>query len=125
MALAKLTIDDDLIEQIEKLAGLGLTQNEIAHCLGVSPATWFNYKKDYEELGEAVGRGKARGVKEVSTVLYDLCMIGNMDAIKTFLKLCHGKSEKMEIDAHVEGHTPIEWVIQPVAPANNVPDIDE
>lgn len=119
MGAALLEVNDELINEIEHLAALGLTQSEIAHCLGVCPSTWYNYKKEYEALGDAVGRGKALGVRNVSDVLYNLCLQGNMDAIKTFLKICHGKTEKMEIEANVEGLSGIEWTIQPVAPLDH------
>jgi len=109
-----------ILNKAEELGALGLKQDEIAHCLGIKPTTLYYKKIEYPELEHAIGRGKAMGVETASRVLYELVKEGNMDAIKTFLKLCHQKSEKFEteLSGSIETNSKVEWLVQPIIPAN-------
>lgn len=112
--------DKATLEQVEHLAKLGLTQDEIAHTIGIGATTFYYKKIDYPELDAAVKRGKAAGIQIASTQLLEMVQIGNIEAIKTFLKLCHGRSERTETQhsGAVETTSKIEWVVQPIMPGH-------
>jgi len=52
------------------MAGRGLTVNQIAICLGVSPATIYNKQAQYLEFLETIKKGKAVGVSKVTNALF-------------------------------------------------------
>lgn len=57
------------LEQVEKLAGFGLIDTEIASVIGISTATLNNYKKKPEFL-ESLKKGKAKADAKVIESLY-------------------------------------------------------
>ena len=57
------------LEQVEKLAGFGLIDTEIASVIGISTATLNNYKKKPEFL-ESLKKGKAKADSKVIESLY-------------------------------------------------------
>lgn len=61
------TID---LEQVEKLAGYGLTDEEIGDFLGISHQTINTYKDKHPEFLESLKRGKVRSDTEVVKSLY-------------------------------------------------------
>lgn len=60
------TID---IAQVERLAGLGLTDRELAVSLNISPDTFYTYKKK-ADFSEAIKKGKAVADDKVVQSLY-------------------------------------------------------
>lgn len=58
------------IEQIETLAGLGLTIEEICIFLKITKKTLYKRMKDLPEVGEAVERGRIRANAQVVKSLY-------------------------------------------------------
>ena len=46
------------IDEVEKMASYGLTQEQIASILSIHPETLINYKQRYPEFFEAIKRGK-------------------------------------------------------------------
>lgn len=55
---------------IEKCAGRGYTDEEIARKLGISVATFYNWQKEFLEFLEAVKRGKKVADNKVEQKLY-------------------------------------------------------
>jgi len=110
----------EIIERVAYLAKLGLTHDEIAHSIGIGLTT-FHYKKiEYPELDAAIKRGRANGVEIASSKLLDIVMEGNnVPAITTFLKLCHGRSERTETkhSGNVDTTSKVEWIVQAITPA--------
>lgn len=74
------------IAEVERLAGLGLTEHEIAASLGVNYTTLLDRKKTLSEFSEALKRGKIKAVTEVSNAMYNAAMDGNITAQIFFLK---------------------------------------
>lgn len=97
MGRKKIEID---LDKVAELAGRGLTQGEIAACLGVSLRTIEGRKAQVAEFAEAIERGKASAAREVSNKLFELCKRGNLGAIVWYEKTRRGLSDRvaMEID---------------------------
>lgn len=58
------------LAEVEKLAGYGLIEEEIADFLGISPASLSNYKVKHPEFLEALKRGKLKADTRVVESLY-------------------------------------------------------
>jgi len=56
--MAKLKYDASFPEKVEAHAGNGDTDSRIARRLGISPASFYNYKKQFPEFAEALERGR-------------------------------------------------------------------
>lgn len=51
-------LSSDGLLRLEAYARDGLTDEQIAHNMGISPATLYNYKRDHLEILEALKKGK-------------------------------------------------------------------
>ena len=64
-------VTDGVLAQIEAAAGQsGLSKEEIAWGLGISPATYYKFQKLYPEMTEAYKRGKALANAQVINKLF-------------------------------------------------------
>lgn len=95
MAAPKLEID---IAEVERLAGLGLTQEEIAESLGISERTLRRRKGDMSILSAAIKRGKTAAGREVANALYQKAISGDVGAIVWWEKTRRGMSDKQKIE---------------------------
>lgn len=77
MARPRIEID---ISQVEAMAGRGLTEEQIAHSLGISHDTLFRRKKDSAEFREAIKKGKAKGLRQITNSLFTSATNGNVTA---------------------------------------------
>ncbi len=85
------------LKEVERLAERGLTQQQIAACLGIGRQTLYNRKKDMEGFAEALARGQAKGLKEITNKLYEQAMDGNTTALIFYLKARGGWADKTEV----------------------------
>lgn len=91
----KIEID---LAQVEAAASRGLTNEQIALALGISHQTLYTRKKENLDFLDAIKRGRAKGVLEISNKLYELAKASNLGAICFFLK-CKGEfREKIDMD---------------------------
>lgn len=67
---------------VEKLAGLGLTLDQIAAALGWSPAT-LDRKLKEPELAAAYGKGRALAAQSMASRLWDIAMSNDEKGIPT------------------------------------------
>lgn len=86
MAKAKLEITDRLVKEVMRLAGLGLTNIQMAYFFEIEVSTWKKYIKKYKVLREAVDSGKALALAFVAGQLMKQCEKGNIAAIIFYLK---------------------------------------
>jgi len=93
------------LKEVERLAGLGLTQEQIAVSLGVSPRTLDNRKAESAEFAQAIKKGQASAITEVSNALFQNAMGGNVTAQIFFLKARAQWKDKHE-DAIDDGGEP-------------------
>ncbi len=95
--MANKLIEIDLSE-VERLAGLGLSQNEIAASLDISVDTLARRKKEFAEFADALKRGKANAKSEIANKLFIEAKAGNITAIIWIEKTRFGFSEKLQIE---------------------------
>lgn len=125
----RVEINKLLIKKIEKLAEIGLRNNEIAAYLEMPMSTFYLKCKEYPKIRNAIDRGRSRSVGSVSERLKELAMSGNIRAIEVYLSnarkylqvsyssetsdILKDKSksaeEKMEaiLKDHVDGYVPL------------------
>tara|TARA_R100000458_G_C8248037_1_gene225513 strand:- start:607 stop:1095 length:489 start_codon:yes stop_codon:yes gene_type:complete len=74
------------IDKVEQLAAQGLGPTQIARALGVSWDTYNKNKKRSSELSDAIKRGEAKGLAEVTNALFSSAQGGNVTAQIFYLK---------------------------------------
>lgn len=95
MPREKIEID---LEEVERLAALGLSQADICAEIGISEDTLGRRKKDSADFADALKRGKASAKKEISNKLFELARGGDLGAIIWIEKSRFGYSDKMKLD---------------------------
>jgi hypothetical protein len=78
-------IEDVNLEQVEVIASLGLTDEEIAVILGISPRT-LNYWKKNPAFLQSLKRGKLKADFQITKSLYEKAKNGDTTAIIFWLK---------------------------------------
>lgn len=86
------------LKQVEALASQGMTHEQIAYSLGVSPDTITRRKKESADFAEAIKRGQAKGIAIVTNKLMAQCKDGNTTAIIFFLKARAGWKETERLE---------------------------
>ena len=82
----KFEVTEKVLQEVEEMAGRGLTVNQIATCLGISPATIYNRQVDNLEFLETIKKGKAVGVSKVTNALFENATV-NKDNVAIFYYL--------------------------------------
>lgn len=72
--------------QIEALASKGLNEEQIASAMGISYSTLRRHKASNEQFQAALKKGKALGISDVSSALYNAAVGGNVTAMIFYLK---------------------------------------
>lgn len=80
---ARIKID---LEEVERLASLGLTMDQIAAALGIGTRTLERRKADLAEMAEAIKAGQAKGIATIANALWQNANGGNVTAQIFFLK---------------------------------------
>ena len=93
-------LDENMLRQVEELAGYGLTMAQIAAVLGFSERTLHNKKTD--ELVAALQRGKAKAAAIVGKALFVRAKEGDVPAIRWWEMTREGRSERQQTEAKVE-----------------------
>lgn len=90
------------VDEIKKLAAMGLNKTQIAAMLGIRYSTYMDNQRAYPEMAEAYEAGSEVGVGQVKGKLYQKAMAGDNWAIGTFLKRHDHETEvapdKIEIE---------------------------
>lgn len=87
--------------QVEYLAGLGLTQEKIALALGCSPRTLANRLNQDASFAEAYARGRVSREQLVASKLQERIEDGDTTAIKFYLSTQCDWREASKVDATV------------------------
>jgi hypothetical protein len=90
------------LDEVERLGGLGLSEQQICKCMGFSDETLLRRKRVSVEFVEALQRGKARAVAQVSNWLYELCAEKNLGALIWYEKTRAGFTEKLTLEGNQE-----------------------
>jgi hypothetical protein len=85
------------LKEIERLAGLGLSEEEICSCIGITTRTLLRRKVESVAFVEAIKNGKANANRAVANKLYELCMQGNPTAIIWWEKTRANRSDKLQV----------------------------
>ena len=97
MARPRKRITSKDIETIEKLAGLGLNQADIAEVLGFSGRTLRRRINEDERVLAAYKRGRAKGHEFAAKCLRNMMLSGEVAAVIFYLKTqCGWSVEKSE-----------------------------
>ena len=81
----KILIEQEQLDEVEKLAASGCTKKEIAHSLGISYSTFFVKEQEYPELLESFEVGRSKGTATASRVLMELVEEKHFPAVRFFL----------------------------------------
>jgi len=79
-------ITDEIVEQVKELSSRGLTNKQIALCLGWHLSTLQAKKAEYKEFSDAIDAGKALGILEITNALYESAIKGNHSSQQFYLK---------------------------------------
>lgn len=79
-------LEPDNILRLQAWARDGLSDEQIAHNMGITPSTLYEWKKKYPEISEALKKGKEVADIEVENALHELALSGNITAIIFWLK---------------------------------------
>lgn len=80
---ARIKID---LQEVTRLASLGLTQQQIAAALGISERTVESRKAENADFAAAIKAGQALGISEIANALWENAKGGNVTAQIFFLK---------------------------------------
>lgn len=86
MGRPKWEVTPEVLEKVEALAAQGLTQDQIARSMGISPDTLYERKKDNAEFSEAIKAGQAKGIATITNSLFKAAKAGNITAQIFYLK---------------------------------------
>jgi len=95
-------VDENMLRQVEELAGYGLTLDQIAAVLGFSERTMHRRKDEDENLVAAIKRGKAKAAAIVGKSLFGRAKEGDVPAIRWWEMTREGRSERQQTEAKVE-----------------------
>ena len=95
------------LNEIRRLAELGLTQKDISYILGIRPETLTRLKGNNVELSQVISEGKAVDKRSLIDKMRDLTDKGNnkYNATKYLLSALHGLSETSKVDLTTKGES--------------------
>lgn len=99
----KFEISEDVLSKTENLMAKGLTKEQCAGMLGVSVSTFMLHQAENSEFSEAIKRGQASGIDQVTNALFENATVEKDNtAIIFYLKNRAGWVDKQEIQSTVE-----------------------
>lgn len=98
MARPGLDIDENILLEIEEMAGNGLTEQQIHRYYGVGHNYWNKLKKQNKQVRRAIWKGKSKTIKFVSGCLMDKIRCGDLVAMMFYLKTQAHWREKTTIN---------------------------
>ena len=115
-------------EKLYDLAKIGLSEEQIAVSLGISPSTITRRKRDDDQFDRTLKAGKQRGIDAVTNALFEGATGDkpNTSAQIFFLKNRAGWRDRTEVDANISGDVTmthdIEGALQALKDAGVNPD---
>ena len=93
-----LPLERVFLESVSK--GRFLKEEQIAALIGLSNSTWFEKKKQFPELSDAIRVGRAKVAVNISNKLYEVALKGNPNLLQFLAKSVVGLKEN---DPQVQG----------------------
>jgi hypothetical protein len=100
--------NEETLKTVESLAAQGLTQEQIASCLGICVDTLIEKKKEYSEFSDSIKRGQSKGIAAISNSLFQSAKSGNTTAQLFYLKCRAGWKETNAMELTGKDGNPIE-----------------
>ena len=99
---SRIQITKEKIQRTRKLAGLGLSNDQIAECLDMSRSTFYKCIQKKTDFRDSLKRGRSKAVMEVSNALHDSAQTGNVKVQIYFLRCSDPQNwnvnKKVELD---------------------------
>ena len=93
----KFEVTPEVLENTRRFMAQGLTKEQCAASLGISVSTFQLYQAKYSEFSEAIKRGEAMGIEEVTNALFENATLERDNtAIIFYLKNRAGWVDKQE-----------------------------
>ena len=105
MGRPRFEVTPEVLLKTESLMAKGLTKEQCAGMLGVSVSTFMLYQAENSEFSEAIKKGQASGIDQVTNALFENATVGKDNvAIIFWLKNRGGGSwvDKQEVQSTVE-----------------------
>ena len=83
---SRIQITEEKIQRTGKLAGLGLSNDQIAECFDMSRSSFYKYMQKNVDFRDSLERGRSKAVMEISNALYESARAGNVKAQIYFLR---------------------------------------
>lgn len=87
-------LTDEGLIKLEGWAKDGLTDEQIAANMGISPSTLYEWKKKYSEISESLKKGKEIVDRQVENALLKRALGYEYEEVKTFIEETDGKKKK-------------------------------
>ena len=99
----KFEVTEEVLQRAERAMAQGLTKEQCAAALGISVSTFQLYQAENSEFSEAIKRGEAMGIEEVTNALFENATVERDNtAIIFYLKNRAGWVDKTETKVHEE-----------------------
>jgi len=99
----KFEITEAIMKKAEDYAAKGLTIDQIAAVLGISDATIYERQQEYPDFYDALKRGRATGIANVTNALYEKATVDkDLGAQVFYLKNRAGWRDRHEVETTVE-----------------------
>lgn len=109
--------------KVESLASQGLSNEEIAGCLGISRSTLYAKMGEFPDFSDAIKKGKALGIATATAALMDRIKEGNIAATIFFLKCKAGWRENSQLQQETKQsdsvHAAIHSALERIARSDN------
>ena len=79
-------ITPQVLDQIERHAGLGFNMEQIATVIGLKSSTLYRKQSLFREIEERIKKGRLSAIGKVSNALFDSALSGNVTAQIFYLK---------------------------------------
>lgn len=73
-------------KRVEELAARGLSVKQIALCLGIARSTLYRKFDEDQDIKDAVARGRAQGLQQVTNALFENALKGSYQAQQFYLR---------------------------------------
>lgn len=90
-----IAITEEIIKEAEALSSRGLTNEQIADCIGLGERTLYEKFEAYPQLAQAIKAGRAKGIKVIANSLFEAAKLGNITAQIFYLK-CRAKWRELD-----------------------------